>query len=178
MYRLLLGAHFGIFIPSAVRLSNTYTGHPQTCKSWNLFWGKRCLVNLSNEQTPVSGDGTRLKTCTACFTAIGHNSTSDTSGQCIAECIIIVRAIEMMVRMLRSATPLWWCAPGPANLLTWLNSFILVANSCEVNAAPLSDRYVCGITPKSDAIASNLSLACNVSNVFKCFCNSTCTKPE
>ena len=93
----------GSFFPSEIILSRTYTGYPQMCTSISFLCSHQVFVKMSCGDRPVRGSGMWFTRNTACLTARDQSVGSAMSGQWIAECSIMVRAIAMMVRMFRSA---------------------------------------------------------------------------
>ena len=134
-----------------------------TWTSMNFLWGHLILVKRSAGESPVEWSGTWFQRKQACWTAIGHSCGEATSGQWIPAWSIMVRAMDIIVLMDRSARALWWWAPTPANLEVWWNWDRCSAKSLPVKAVPLSDIYVCTTTPISLHTFSYSNLALSVS---------------
>jgi hypothetical protein len=162
------------FFPLPTVLSNTYIGHPQAWQSWNFFCSHLIFVKRSTEEILASRHGMWLYKYVACVTAISHWVASVASGQCMAACSIIMRAMLVLIPIARSAIPLWWWAPVPANIIICANFLSFTAMLSDVKIVALLESYTWGTTPWSWHTCSNSWIALSISCTFKLTWSTGC----
>ena len=107
--------------PSWIGCANTYTGHPSGTLFSNvrftftfvkacsgLIWELSFMFVLSFHATHSN------------LSAYGHRCALIAAGHLWLACINWVRVRSCRTRILRSATPFWWCAPTPAYVILCL----------------------------------------------------------